>query len=260
MVRILLTTSKISILQSAEPSVKPNQRLGPLPPCTLKWRQKQLWVKALPANTTSDLPSLQDEEWLTECLKHSSARLVCLDPTLGAGGLRRWADACEKAKKSVFLRVPMHPQLRQQNSFVEWSRQLLDRIIAAILLTVLCPLLLMLIVLLRIDAPESIFFCQWRVGRRGKLFRLIRFRIQDTYRRGDRPHITPLRRWIRRLGLEGLPQLFNVLQGEMSLVGRCTWDLYDASRLNCEKRQELRILPGIIAVSPSSMHPIGSNA
>jgi lipopolysaccharide/colanic/teichoic acid biosynthesis glycosyltransferase len=62
------------------------------------------------------------------------------------------------------------------------------------------------------------------------------------------PRVTPIGRWMRKYSLDELPQLFNVLRGEMSLVGPRPWALYDAVRLSPAVRQRLNALPGITGI------------
>jgi lipopolysaccharide/colanic/teichoic acid biosynthesis glycosyltransferase len=118
-----------------------------------------------------------------------------------------------------------------------------------------------LMLLIRICSPGPVFFRQWRIGERGKLFRIIKFRTmivdaeklhhqvmanqKGLHKREDDPRITPLGRWMRKYSLDELPQLVNVLRGEMSLVGPRPWALYDAVRISREGQKRLNALPGI---------------
>lgn len=101
-------------------------------------------------------------------------------------------------------------------------------ILGGILLVIALPVMAVVAVLVRISSPGPSLFRQTRVGLNGKTFSLWKFRsmYQDAEARTgavwatrDDPRITPLGKWLRRLRLDELPQLFNVVRGEMSLVG-----------------------------------------
>lgn len=259
--KILLTTSRILTLQTDSPSEQ-KQHDNSLPACTLKWRRGQLLVRCLEQVGQLYLPSLESEQWLVDCLKRSLVRLICIDPTLGETGLKFWADGCEQANKKVFLKVPSSFELSRKCSSLSWLlKRVLDWSVATLLLLFLSPVMLGIILLMRIYSPGPIFFRQWRIGERGKLFRIIKFRsmIVDAeklhhqvmanqkglHKREDDPRITPLGRWMRKYSLDELPQLINVLRGEMSLVGPRPWALYDAVRIGSEGQKRLNALPGI---------------
>jgi lipopolysaccharide/colanic/teichoic acid biosynthesis glycosyltransferase len=93
-------------------------------------------------------------------------------------------------------------------------------------LILLAPLLALVALVIKLDSPGPVFFLQERVGRGGKRFRLIKFRTMRPERRvksewardnGDR--LTRVGRWLRRYRLDELPQLVNILKGDMNLVG-----------------------------------------
>ena len=93
---------------------------------------------------------------------------------------------------------------------------------------VLSPVMLIVAILVKLTSPGPVFFRQTRVGLNDRVFTLYKFRSmrQDAeaetgpvWAQKDDPRVTPLGRWLRKLRLDELPQLFNVLRGEMSLVG-----------------------------------------
>ncbi len=103
----------------------------------------------------------------------------------------------------------------------------LDILISLLLLFLTLPLLPLIALLIRLDSGGPVLYRQVRVGRGGKPFRLLKLRTmaQDAEtdgpiwsRRGD-PRVTRVGGWLRRTGLDELPQLYNVLMGDMSLVG-----------------------------------------
>jgi undecaprenyl-phosphate galactose phosphotransferase/putative colanic acid biosynthesis UDP-glucose lipid carrier transferase len=111
-----------------------------------------------------------------------------------------------------------------------WQRAVkstLDFVAASAALVVLAPLMVAVAILIRLDSPGPVFFCQTRVGFNGRRFRIFKFRTMRTLEdgkeirqvtRGD-DRVTRVGRWLRMTSVDELPQLFNVLRGEMSLVG-----------------------------------------
>jgi lipopolysaccharide/colanic/teichoic acid biosynthesis glycosyltransferase len=215
--------------------------------CTLQWRRGQLLVKAPGQVFQPYLPSLDNEQSLVKCLKHSPVSLVRIDPKLGEYWLKVWASACEQASKPVFLRIPSAEQLSKQGSPWRSLQRLFDWIVALVFLLAVSPVMLILVLLMRVDSPGTFFEREWRVGKRGKLFRAIKFRTTYNGLRQteDEQNVTPLGHWMRKYNIHNLPKLFNVLQGEMSLVGPRCYTLEEAVRLGSGKQPELNKLPGI---------------
>ena len=106
-------------------------------------------------------------------------------------------------------------------------KRVFDIGMAFIFLVVLCPLLTVISVLIKTSSPGPVFYRGERVGRRGRIFRIFKFRtmVVDAERIGgpstadDDPRITSMGRRLRKFKLDELPQSINVLRGEMSFVG-----------------------------------------
>ncbi|QZZ20055.1 sugar transferase [Leptothermofonsia sichuanensis E412] len=231
----------------------------------LKWRQKQLLVKLSRDLKVPCLPPLTEQSWLQDCLQRSPVHLVKLPLELPETELEFWADACAAAGKSVFLKLPGMAALPNKRSRIKWwIKRLTEWAIAALLLILFSPLMLILSWLIVTTSPGPVLFHQWRVGERGKLFRIYKFRTMvagaeqlhhqvmvgqsGLHKLEHDPRITPLGVWMRRYSLDELPQLINVLRGEMSLVGPRPWALYDALRLSPTVRHRLNALPGITGI------------
>lgn len=126
-------------------------------------------------------------------------------------------------------------------------------------LVVVAPLLVAIALLIRLFDGGPVLYRQSRVGRDGRLFRLWKFRsMTDGAERAGPPltvgrdlRITRIGRWLRRSKLDELPQLVNVLRGEMSLVGPRPEVPRYVARYDAQQRRVLRLRPGI--TDPGSM-------
>lgn len=98
-------------------------------------------------------------------------------------------------------------------------KRTLDILGAACGLLLLAPLLLALAWIVRRKLGSPVFFCQNRPGYQGRPFRLIKFRTMRAGAGSDAERITPFGRFLRSTSLDELPELWNVLKGDMSLVG-----------------------------------------
>ena len=120
--------------------------------------------------------------------------------------------------------------------YIAWFKRMLDTLGAVLLLVLVSPLMLLILLLIRIESTGAIMFRQERVGKDGQLFTIFKFRtmIPDRRRRqlpflgNDRrashktrqdPRVTPVGKLLRRTSLDELPQIINVLKGEMSFIG-----------------------------------------
>jgi lipopolysaccharide/colanic/teichoic acid biosynthesis glycosyltransferase len=206
----------------------------------LKWRQKTLIIQRGLSAQTGITIALDQGDWAKDCIRRSPVQRVKLDRRFNAAELTFWADACAQSGKSVYLSLPSVAALPQKRKPLHWKTKcLIDRITAAIVLTLISPILLLLALLIHRSTAESILIREWQVGVRGRLYQAFYFRTQvdgKTIAHAD---------WIRRYHLDRLPKLFNVWRGEMSLVGACPRRLTDVPEIEPELHSRLNTLPGI---------------
>lgn len=241
----------------------PKKQASHLNKCSMKWRQNNLLIRRNQSKEQLYIPALESQEKLIQCLKNSPVKLISLDPGLGETEIRFWADACAEAGKKVLIKIPKKSELsKKHHSLTGYLKSAMDSTIAVILFLVLSPLMVGLSLAIAISSSGPILFQQWRVGKRGRLFRILKFRtmvvnaenqdhqiinqLPGLYQGKNDPRITPLGKWMRHYHLDELPQLINVLRGEMSLVGVRPCAIYNAVALSPEEQRQLNGQPGII--------------
>lgn len=227
-----MTISLIPALENLSPSTQPHQN-NYSSYCTLQWRRGQLLVKAAGESEQLDLPALHDEKLLANCLKHSFVNLVSIDANISEDHLKTWVKACEQAGKPIFLRLPSSDKQFKPS---RRGQKLIDWIAGLFLLILMSPVMLALFVILQIDSPASVFTSELQVGERGKVFRALKFSTTA------KDNLTPFGRWMRKYDLDHLPQLWNVLRGEMSLMGSHSCTLENAVRLTLAEQQQMNEL------------------
>ena len=141
-----------------------------------------------------------------------------------------------------------------------------DKVVSLVGLIVLSPLLLILALLIKWKMPGPILFCQQRVGRYGRIFTVYKFRTMTVKAEAsvasrnseatsiasqEQSRITPLGEKLRRYKLDELPELWNVLKGDMSFVGPRPDVPGYADQLQGEDREVLLLRPGI--TGPASL-------
>ncbi|MBN1120870.1 MAG: sugar transferase [Anaerolineae bacterium] len=138
-------------------------------------------------------------------------------------------------------------------------KRVFDVVVSAAALLILSPFLLLIALSIRLDSPGPALFCGRRVGLNGVEFKLFKFRtmvegadkLGPGITTGEDQRITRVGRFLRRTKLDELPQLINILCGDMSLVGPRPEDPRYVDLYTPEQRQILRVRPGI--TSPASI-------
>ena len=133
------------------------------------------------------------------------------------------------------------------------AKRLLDLILGGLLMLLMAPLFLVAALLIKRDSEGPVFYRQVRIGKLGRPFRMFKFRTMHTHLSGDAvapkdhldPRITPVGRFLRRYSLDELPQLLNVLSGQMSLVGPRPEMPFIVEKYGPLQRERLRAKPGI---------------
>lgn len=153
-----------------------------------------------------------------------------------------------------------HTLLFNKHADGAWVRRLIDMVVALTGLLFLSPLLLTIAIAIVIDSPGPLFYRAQRVGQAGRVFFLYKFRSMRMGADKEGPaitaagdsRITRVGRILRNTKLDELPQLLNVLRGEMSLVGPRPEDPRYVSIYTPEQRKVLRVRPGITSAASLS--------
>ena len=167
--------------------------------------------------------------------------------------------------QSQVVRAPVcrhpHPSLYGVRGF---TKRTLDVVLAGLGLLVLSPFLLLIALLVKLDSPGPVLFRQRRVGLNGREFWMYKFRsmvidaeeqletlkalneVKDgiTFKMANDPRMTRLGRLLRKTSLDEFPQLFNVLKGEMSLVGPRPPLPKEVVLYTPEQKRRLSVVPG----------------
>lgn len=152
-------------------------------------------------------------------------------------------------------------------------KRTIDLVLSLVALVLFLPVLLLVAIAIKLDSRGSVFYSQVRVGRRGRPFKIIKFRSMaaDAARVGPPltgkadPRVTRVGRFLRLLRVDELPQLLNVLRGDMSLVGPRPEIPSIVEQYSAEHREILQVRPGITGptqlawMNESELFPAGVN-
>ncbi len=154
-------------------------------------------------------------------------------------------------------------------SFCLFLKRTVDTITAAVVLAFAAPLMTIIALVIKLESRGPALYQAQRVGLKGRRFRCYKFRTMDAgadmlkehlrahnerqgpfFKMADDPRITRAGRWLRRYSLDELPQLWNVVRGEMSLVGPRPHPLDDFERYDLGDLQRLDVPPGLTGLWP----------
>jgi len=154
-----------------------------------------------------------------------------------------------------FPLIDIMPQLMP-----EWEKKikrLMDIVISFLILTLTLPVTLLVAIAIKFDSKGPVFFLQERMGQNGKIFKVIKFRSMidnaeaytgPMWSTKDDPRITRVGKFIRKTRIDEIPQMINVLKGEMSLVGPRPERPYFVEKLSKEiplYKRRLKVRPGV---------------
>ena len=216
------------------------------------WFKMMLWqtLRRSPvrvAHVFIDAPSLEAETVLdmTTIARQAGAEVYVVSPLIRSLNCRRLLFDLFEAPVVRLRRAP-------HEIGMSWAKRSLDIIVSLVMLVVCAPLLLALAIAIKVTSPGPVLYRQERVGRKGRPFTLLKFRSMrvasdpaiheehmrsfingnaklqavgnpddpdEIYKLASDPRITKVGRFVRKYSLDELPQLWNVLAGDMSLVG-----------------------------------------
>lgn len=185
---------------------------------------------------------------------------ICISVVPPLIELCSWNVSVEEFDGLPVLHIP-RPRLTPSGRAV---KRTLDLIVAGAVLVLLSPLLVVLAAGIKLDSSGPVFFRQARTGQGGRTFMIVKFRTMRTnaeseraglafrneadgpiFKMRDDPRVTRMGRWLRRTSLDELPQLLNVLTGDMSLVGPRPFPVEEAAQLSDWSVPRTDVRPGI---------------
>ena len=132
-------------------------------------------------------------------------------------------------------------------------KRLFDFLASAVMLILLLPVFIVVAVLIKLDDGGPIFFRQVRTGRKGKTFKIVKFRTckvdNDVRDAKSADAHTKIGKILRKTSIDELPQLINVLKGEMSFIGPRPWITEYWDNMTDEQRGRTNVLPGMTGLA-----------
>ncbi len=139
--------------------------------------------------------------------------------------------------------------------YEKYFKRLLDIILSLTAIILLFPIILIVTILVYFKLGSPVLFCQKRPGKNEKIFRMYKFRTMTDERdeKGellpDSVRLTAFGKWLRSTSLDELPELFNILKGDMSIVGPRPQLVRDMVFMSDEQRKRHEVLPGLTGLA-----------
>lgn len=142
--------------------------------------------------------------------------------------------------------------------YKNFLKRCIDIAASSLGLVILSPLWFIVAAFIKIDSKGPIFFTQDRVGIDGEIFKIVKFRTMKIFEESFKPdgsemenysRITRVGRWLRKTSIDELPQLLNILYGDMSIVGPRPTLSYQAERYTSHQRKRLLVKPGLTGLA-----------
>ena len=206
--------------------------------------------------------------WRQKKRNGSVGRLMKLTPAEEAGVIEHFGKLGQSASFGPRMMKARHSYWNVLRASGTFLKRLMDAVAGSLLLILLSPVLLLVVLLIRLDSPGPAFYSQMRVGYRGKQFKLWKFRsmyVDAEHRLAELqsqnemqggvifkmkkdPRITRVGRFIRKASIDEMPQLWNVIRGDMSLVGPRPALESEVALYTIEERVRLMAKPGLTCI------------
>lgn len=163
--------------------------------------------------------------------------------------LRTQSDVKTKISKKVYIKI----------------KRVIDVILASVALILLSPLFAIIAIAIKIDSKGPVFFAHKRIGKNGKIIKLYKFRsmvinaeeliksftpeqmreYKENYKLTNDPRITKVGKFLRKTSLDELPQLINIINGDLSIIGPRPVVAYELEKYGVNKDKFLSVTPGL---------------
>ncbi|PAF37228.1 multidrug MFS transporter [Terribacillus saccharophilus] len=167
--------------------------------------------------------------------------------------------------KQIYKAIDAKDVIKSDNKYYLFTKRTMDIVLSSFGIILLLPIFILIALLIKIeDKRGSIFFCQVRVGKDGQTFQMYKFRSMVSnaedlleklvkqneasgplFKMKEDPRVTRIGKILRKTSLDELPQLFNVLKGEMSLVGPRPALPREVDTYSLFERERLKVVPGL---------------